>query len=184
MSRVPLSWCVIVLTFAGVAFWLLAVGRPALCPCGTPRLWGGDLASPESSQQLSDWLTLFPFLRGLLTYWVLSPTRRMAFSWRLAFAILFAGLWEVAENSATALELYLPWQLAPEQAGDSVINALGDMLALGIGFWLAAQLPVKASIGLFLAVEILLLWVIRDSLMLRALMWAYPLAVLRDWQAG
>jgi hypothetical protein len=64
--RVPLSWCVIVLTLAGAAYWLLAVGRPALCPCGDVRSWVGSLSSAESSQQLADWLTPRHLLHGLL----------------------------------------------------------------------------------------------------------------------
>ncbi len=184
MIRVPLAWCVIVLTLAGAAFWLLAVGRPALCPCGEVRLWVGNLSSPESSQQLADWLTPLHLLHGLLIYWGLSLFRRVDFTWRLAFATLLAALWEIAENSASVIERYVPLHLRPEQAGDSVINALSDMLVVGVGFWLAARLPVRVSIALFIGIELFLIWMIRDSMSLRLLMWAHPVAALRDWQAA
>lgn len=184
MIRVPLSWCAIVLTLAGAAYWLLAVGRPALCPCGEVRLWVGNLSSAESSQQVADWLTPLHLLHGLLIYWALSLFKRVKFSWRLAFAILFAAVWEIAENSAFYFEHYVAVHLRPEQQGDSVINALSDILVVAIGFWLGARLPVKVSVALFVGVELLLLWMIHDGMMVRALMGLYPLEVVRDWQAA
>lgn len=184
MIRVPLSWCVIVLTLAGAAYWLLAVGRPVLCPCGDLRLWVGSLSSAESSQQVADWLTPLHLLRGLLIYWALSLFKRVKFSWRLAFALLFASVWEIAENSAFYFERYISIHLRPEQQGDSVINALSDILVVGIGFWLAARLPVKASVALFVGAELLLLWLIHDGLTVRALLWFHPLEALREWQVA
>jgi hypothetical protein len=53
-----------------------------------------------------------------------------------------------------------------------------------LGFWLAAKLPVWASIALALAIEAVLALVIRDNLTLNVLMLVWPVAALRTWQAG
>jgi hypothetical protein len=68
--------------------------------------------------------------------------------------------------------------------GDTVINSIGDIVAFGIGFWVASRLGWRRSIALFVALEaVLLLW-IRDSLLLEILMLIYPMDAIRQWQIG
>ena len=69
-------------------------------------------------------------------------------------------------------------------SGDSVVNAVSDILFMLIGFWLAARLPVAVSVVLALALELLAGYVIRDNLTLNIIMLLYPIDAIRAWQAG
>jgi hypothetical protein len=53
-----------------------------------------------------------------------------------------------------------------------------------VGFFLAARLPVWASVALVLALEIFTAVMIRDNLTLNIIMLLWPLDAIRNWQLG
>ena len=61
---------------------------------------------------------------------------------------------------------------------------VADIGAMIIGFWLAARLPVWATVALILLFEGVTIWLIRDGLALNVLMLLYPLDWVAEWQAG
>ena len=63
-------------------------------------------------------------------------------------------------------------------------NSLGDIASCGLGFFLAARLPVRWSVTLFFAVEMILLAACRDCLTLNVLMLVHPLESVKAWQMG
>ncbi len=69
-------------------------------------------------------------------------------------------------------------------SGDSVLNSMGDIGCMIVGFLVASRLPWKASLALAIAMELLTLYVIRDNLTLNVVMLFWPIEAIRQWQAG
>ncbi|MDO9707398.1 DUF2585 family protein [Paracraurococcus lichenis] len=163
----------------------LAMGREPWCRCGTVRLWIGTVNSPENSQQLADWYTPSHIVHGLVFYAALAfAAPRLSLGARAVVALAVEAAWEITENTPWIIDRYRAATIALDYYGDSVLNSVSDMLAMLLGFWLAARLPVWASVLLALGLEALALAVIRDNLTLNVLMLLWPLQAVRDWQAG
>ncbi len=171
-------------------FMLFAMQRPAICPCGSVKLWWGVVQSSENSQHLADWYSFSHIIHGLLFYagahllwrrWQLfdgAPTR-----WALPIAVAIEASWELLENSPMIIERYRAVTLSWGYAGDSILNSMADIGWMALGFWIASRLPVWASIALALAFELFTLALIRDNLTLNVLMLVSPIDAIRQWQA-
>ena len=167
---------------AAVLVWM---GRDVICPCGFVKLWHGTPSGPESSKHILDWYTPSHLLHGFIFFaalWVVA--RRLSLGSRLVIATAIEALWEIVENSPAIIERYRTTTVSVDYSGDSVINSVADIAAMGLGFWLAARLPVWASVAIVLGFEVLTLWLIRDGLALNVLMILSPVEAVRTWQAG
>ena len=167
------------------AAYLLWIGREPICKCGYVSLWHGEVVSAENSQHLTDWYTPSHIIHGFLFYWGLwLVARRLSFGWRLSIATLVECVWEIIENSDAVIERYRTVTISLDYYGDSVINTMSDVVVMILGFWLAAKLPVWATVALILLFEGVTMWIIRDGLALNVLMLLYPLDWIADWQAA
>ncbi len=164
---------------------LYVVGQPPICACGTVRLWVGQVLSPENSQQITDWYTPSHVIHGLLFF----ALARLLFRGRrslllaLSLALGIEVAWELTENSPAIIARYREQSLAQGYSGDSILNSLCDTLAMLTGFWLAARLPVRASIALVLAAELFTGVMIRDNLTLNVVQLLVPNKAVSAWQA-
>lgn len=170
---------------------LLAMGRNPICECGTVKLWHGVVQSSENSQHLTDWYAPSHFTHGLIMYffaWLLwkrwglfggKPIR-----WALPIAVLVEAAWEITENTPMVIDRYRAVTISWGYSGDSVVNSLGDIGWMIVGFLAAARIPAWASVALALFLELLTLYTIRDNLTLNVVMLFWPIEAIRQWQGG
>ncbi|HVF42940.1 MAG TPA: DUF2585 family protein [Pyrinomonadaceae bacterium] len=177
------AWLPASAAVAAAAFVLRAQGRLWLCDCGRVRAWVGDAWGAETSQQLFDPYTLTHVLHGLGFCGLLALLLpRVDWRWRFSLAVAAESLWEVVENTDSVIRRYREATAALGYAGDTVVNSLGDIAACAVGFLVARRLGWLRSILLFAATEILLLFWIRDSLVVNIILLLYPSERLRAWQ--
>jgi hypothetical protein len=165
---------------------LYLMGRTLICTCGYVKFWEADAFGSGNSQHLTDWYTFSHIIHGFLFYallWWLFGSR-WSFEMRLAAATLLEAGWEILENSPLIIDRYRDSTIATGYYGDSVINSVFDILAMMLGFWLAARLPIWLTIALALIMEVAVAAIIRDNLTLNVLMLLWPIEAVKNWQAG
>ncbi len=177
-------WLAIVLTLVAVTFQLYYQGRLWLCSCGQFLLWVGEARSSNTSQHLLDPYSFTHVLHGFVFFWLLGWfAPRLSWTWWLWLAITVEAVWEVIENSNFVIQRYREVG-ALGYFGDTIVNSLGDIAMCGFGFALARYLGFVRSLALFVAVEVVLLFWIRDSLVLNVVALIYPIEWIEQWQAG
>lgn len=158
-------------------------GRLFLCACGYFEIWTSDTCSANNSQQLFDPYSLTHLLHGFLIFWFIALlVPRLTPGWQISLAFLLEGMWEVFENTRFVIERYRSQTAALGYQGDTVANSLGDLSWALAGFLVARQLGIRASLILFVMVELVLLFWIHDSLTLQILMLVRPIEAIKSWQ--
>ncbi len=164
---------------------LLAFGQPFLCECGELKVWEGEVASAGNSQQVSDWYTPSHIIHGILFFALFSWLwPRSSLSARLLTAVALEISWEIIENTPMVIDHYRQQALAAGYAGDSILNSLSDTLAMVGGFFLAARLPYWATLLIIIVFEVLVMYAIRDGLLLNIINLIYPLEFITTWQSA
>jgi uncharacterized protein DUF2585 len=158
-------------------------GRPAWCKEGF-GIWSAAWTHC-TSQHVFDPYSLTHVLHGVIFYWLLRPMEaRVGLRWRLVAALALEIGWELLENSTWVIERYRQETASLDYTGDSIINSLGDAASTIVGFAFASRVSWKASLAVFIVVEVGLLIFVRDNLTLNVVMLFFPLESLKDWQLG
>ena len=166
------------------AFQLRQQGRLWGCACGELRVWGNAWSS-HNSQHLVDPYSFTHVLHGLIFYGLLATfLPRQSLYPRLGLAAAIEAVWEIVENTEFVIQRYRTATMSFDYQGDTVVNSLGDILCCIAGFALARRLGFWGSLALFLAIELVLIILIKDSLLLNIVMLLYPLDAVKAWQLG
>ena len=167
------------------ALILLWMGRVPWCRCGYIKFWHGVVFSSENSQHIADFYTFSHVIHGFAFFWILwLVARRLPVGWRSVIAVIVEAAWEIFENSDLIINRYREATISLDYYGDSVINSTADIVAMVVGFWLAARLPVWVTITLTLLMEVVVGLFIRDNLTLNIIMLISPIQAIKTWQSG
>ena|SRR3989344_1257297 len=188
--RLPIrtSLCISAFAIAAFAVILYSMGQPPMCECGYIKFWHGPtMLTSENSQHISDWYTFSHIIHGFIFYWIAWLLGRKH-GWSVGFMFLLALFaeisWEIFENTDFIINRYREVTISYDYFGDSIINATGDVLAMGIGFFLAWRLPVWVTACLLVGMEVFVGYWIHDNLTLNIIMLLYPFEAVLEWQRG
>ena len=183
-------WIVVVAMLAVTAAALRWEGRVWWCERGDSAFWISDVWTAHCSQHWADPYTITHFSHGLIFWTVLYfwskwvPKWSVSMRWRLCVAIAIAAAWEIVENSEFIIDRYRTVTMSLDYMGDSVANAVGDVIACGLGFVFARWAGWKWAMGVFAATEVILLFVMRDNLTLNVIMLLWPIEAIKQWQSA
>ncbi len=177
------AWTAGAVVATAVILWLM--GQPVWCKCGGWSPWSWDIWSSHNSQHLIDPYTFTHIVHGLilcgLVYWL---PRSVPAGVRFLAAVVLESGWEILENSPLIIERYREVTISQDYVGDSVANAVGDILACVVGYGIALRLRTVKSLMFCAATELILAMTIRDGLILNIIMLVCPLEAIKQWQSA
>lgn len=159
----------------------LAVLRAMGRSWGEPRVWTSDANSSSTSQRLADPYTFTHMLHGIAFFLAMSFFD-MSFGAKLLAATALECGWEILENTQTVIGRYRAETVSLGYNGDSVLNSLGDIVAMGVGFKVASVAPWQVSLAIFAVTELTLAVLIRDNLTLNVVQLVAPSKKIKAWQ--
>ena len=181
--NLALSVCAGIVLATVAALFLL--GRVWWCAAGDAWPWSWQVLSRHNSQHLIDPYSFTHVLHGVLEFWLIGLIfRKVPLAWRFVIAIFIESSWEVVENTNFVINRYREATISLDYFGDSIANSLADIVCCAFGFWIGYKLRFWWSLALFVAVELILLFSIRDSLLLNILMLLWPIDAVKQWQSG
>jgi hypothetical protein len=178
------TWTYAITIVSAAVLVLLEMGRTPFCKCGIITLWSSDVNSNQQSQQLMDPYAFTHIIHGTILYgllWLVFGKRVPAAS-RFLLAVALESGWEILENTDFVINRYREATISLDYYGDSIFNSVGDILAMMFGFWLALKLPARITVFTVLAIDLALLFLIRDSLAVNIIMLIHPIEAIRQWQ--
>jgi len=164
---------------------LMAMGRTWWCKCGSPVPWSWDIWTMHNSQHLLDPYSFSHVQHGFLFYGLMFLVlRRRAPITRFSAAMALEAAWEILENTSFIIQRYREATISLDYFGDTILNSLSDILACAFGYGLAFLLPAWSSLTLFTLIELVMMFTLRDSLLINILMLVAPVDAVRTWQMG
>lgn len=163
---------------------LVVMGRSWWCQQADLLPWSWDVWSSHCSQHVIDPYSLSHIQHGLGLFLLLSLVfpRRLSVAGRAVVIACIEAGWELLENTELVIQRYREATISLDYFGDTIANSLGDYGVCMLGAYLAHKLGGWATVGLFLVLEIVCLFWIRDSLIINIVMLLSPVEAIRQWQ--
>ncbi len=162
---------------------LYLMGRSPLCECGYIKLWEGDNWSQGNSQHISDWYTFSHIIHGFIFFYLIRRfAPRFSFTSQILIALIIESAWEVLENSPMVIDRYRTTTASVDYYGDSILNALSDIVAMVVGYMVAMKSDWRIIFMAAIAMELITIYFIRDALIFNILLLIYPVQSIIDWQ--
>jgi len=161
------------------------MGRTPVYKNGPVRLWSGDIASDQNSQQVADPYTFTHVIHGAAFYGLtrLVPATR-ALGPAVIAAVTLETAWEAYENTNQVINRYRAETVSLGYYGDSMLNSFCDIVACVIGLGLAWRKRWWVTLSWVVVVELILALWIRDNLTLNIIMLIHPIQLIKTWQMG
>jgi hypothetical protein len=155
---------------------LYAMGRSPFYTGGSIKLWYPLRSGPEQSQHFADWYTFTHILHGPAFFLLLWLVFKKGLKWTLPAGLLFmlavaieAG-WEIIENTDFIINRYREKTIARGYSGDTILNSVGDTLAMAVGYLFTMRYRIWTVVAGFLLLDLALLIGLRDNLSLNVIM--------------
>jgi hypothetical protein len=162
---------------------LVMLGRVWWCEAGDYLPWSWVVNSRHNSQHLIDPYSFTHILHGILEFWLIGLVFwKVPLAWRFVIAIFIETSWEVVENTDYIINRYREATISLDYFGDSIVNSIADIACCGLGFWIAYKVRFLWATLLFVFTEVVLLFWIRDSLILNVIMLVSPIEAIKQWQ--
>jgi len=118
-----------------------------------------------TSQSLFDIYSFTHVSHGIILFYILYQlNHKNKYTYMIYIALLYEILWEIIENTPIIINRYRKASnISRDYAGDSIINSIGDILSMTIGFYIAWYYPNNGYILLIMN-ELILYYFIRDNL--------------------
>ena len=180
------SAVILVILAVAMCVILRSMGRVWWCEAGDLLPWSWDVWSRHNSQHLVDPYSLSHIEHGIGLFVALTAVfgSKISLQARTLVVGCVEAVWEIAENTPWMIARYREATISLDYFGDSILNSLSDYLMCLGGVWIARITTWRIAIGIFVGLELISTFWIRDSLLLNILMLAWPIEAIKQWQSG
>ena len=139
------------------------------CPYGESRLknlYVTESSGKWTSQSLFDAYSFTHICHGIILFYVLYYIHgQQKYTYMIYIALAYEILWEIIENSPMIINRYrAASNISRNYAGDSIINSIGDIISMSIGFFITWYFP-QHGYKVLLVNELVLYYFIGDNLL-------------------
>jgi hypothetical protein len=139
------------------------------CPYNENRLrnlYINESSGKWTSQSLFDIYSFTHINHGILLFYVLYYIhKKKKYTKMIYIALFYEILWETIENTPIIINKYRKESnISRNYAGDSIINSIGDICSMSVGFFITWYYP-EHGYKLLITNELLLYYLINDNLM-------------------
>ncbi|MGC6444665.1 MAG: DUF2585 family protein [Rubripirellula sp.] len=175
----------LVIVAVAMIFALSALDRNWWCPLGDPLPWSLDVWSSHNSQHLFDAYSLTHIQHGIGIVLMLGLISKgqLSFPVRARVTAVIEAVWEFLENTPFIINRYREATISLDYYGDSIANSFSDYLMCLLGLFVTNRIGWKRGLILFVILEGVCLFWMRDSLLLNIVMLLAPNDFIREWQS-